>query len=127
MENNSGKIKTLFEQVRNTNEKSIIYIYDFNFIGLNRNSNERSRDAYSTLKKECKDHINENILVVLQRFNSWDLNSLMNFECGSTNPQIINFSYSPYGDAGSKPGMTEHEQVYSEHEHRFSKVHGQNS
>ena len=96
LENNPGKIKTLFEQVRNTNEKSIIYIYTANWIGLNLRNTERSRDAIYALMKECNDQKNENIVVVLQHF------SPAGFDSCKTNPQIINFSYLPYGDAGSK-------------------------
>ena len=55
MDNNPGKIKTLFDQVRNTNEKSIIYIYSAEWIGLNRGYNERSRDAVFALIEELDD------------------------------------------------------------------------
>ena len=106
MENNPGKIKNLFEQVRNTNEKTIIYIYAADWIGLNQRNTERSRDAIFTLIKECDDQKNGNILVVLQQFRLLDSRpaTSISLEFGKypTNPQIINFSYSPYGDAGSK-------------------------
>lgn len=106
LENNPGKIKNLFEQVRNTNEKTIIYIYAADWIGLNQRNTERSRDAIYTLIKECDDQKNENILVVLQQFRLLDSRpaTSVSLEFGKypTNPQIINFSYSPYGDAGSK-------------------------
>ena len=103
LENNPGKIKTLFEQVRNTNEKSVIYIYTANWIGLNLRNTERSRDAFYALKKECNDQKNENIVVVLQQCGFATTNiSPTGFDSCATNPQIINFSYLPYGDAGSK-------------------------
>ena len=110
LENNPGKIKNLFEQVRNTKEKTIIYIYNADWIGLNRRNTERSRDAIYTLIKECDDQKNENILVVLQQFSLLDSRpaTSISLEFGHfcakcpTNPQLINFSYSPYGDAGSK-------------------------
>ena len=99
MENNPGKIKNLFEQVRNTNEKTIIYIYAADWIGLNQRNTATSRDAIYTLTKECDDQKNENILVVLQLRPA----TCISFCAKSpTNPQMINFSYSPYGDAGSK-------------------------
>ena len=105
LENNPGKIKTLFEQVRNTNEKSIIYIYTANWIGLNLRNTERSRDAIYALMKECNDQKNENIVVVLQQYAAFDSKANISptgFDSCATNPQIINFSYLPYGDAGSK-------------------------
>ena len=103
MESNSGKIKALFEQVRKTNENSIIYISTADWIGFSRNS-DRSRDAVLTLMKEVKDPKNEKILVVLQSLDLKPSASIspFNFECSATNPQIINFSYLPFGDAGSK-------------------------
>lgn len=107
LDNNPGKIKTLFDQVRNTNEKSIIYIYAAEWIGLNRRNNERSRDAAFALIKELDDQKNQNILVVLQQFSSWESKpattiSPTSFDSCATNPQTLNFSYLPYGDAGSK-------------------------
>ena len=102
LENNPEKIKTLFEQVRNTNEKSIIYIYTANWIGFNQRNTERSRDAIYALIKECNDQKNENIVVVLQQCATIANISPTSFDSCKTNPQIINFSYLPYGDAGSK-------------------------
>ena len=113
LDNNPGKIKTLFDQVRNTNEKSIIYIYEAEWIGLNSRYNDRSRDAFFALIKELDDHKNQNILVVLQQCSSWESKqattispgdpiSPTSFDSCATNPQILNFSYLPYGDAGSK-------------------------
>ena len=99
LENNPGKIKNLFEQVRNTNEKTIIYIYAADWIGLNQRNTATSRDAIYTLIKECDDQKNENILVVLQLRPATSISFCA--KC-PTNPQMINFSYSPYGDAGSK-------------------------
>ena len=103
LENNPGKINNLFEQVRNTNKNSIIYIHQAEWIGYNRN-NDKSRDAIITLKKEVGDPKNEKILVVLQSYEtkSTASTSPTNFECSATNPQIISFSYLPFGDAGSK-------------------------